>query len=112
MRAIFICQFCGAKGDSRCSRNAPFPHCSWYQDDKGLIHGCLYCRSCGAIYDTIGSLIAPIKLLLGRMPSKIVARYDFDTIKRLTEDEASEIPSLRTMNPYILEIMEEDGRTE
>lgn len=46
------------------------------------------------------------------MPSKIVARYDFDTIKRLTEDEASEIPSLRTMNPYILEIMEEDGRTE
>ena len=95
-----------------CSSNVPFPHCSWYQDYKGLVHGCLYCRSCGAIYDTIGSLIAPIKVLFGKMPSKIVAAYDFQTMMKLTIIGNPETPSLRSMNPYIVNMMEEDGRLE
>ena len=105
MKTTFKCQICGTKGDSRCSRNVPFPHCSWYQDNKGLIHGSLYCRSCDTVYDTIGSWLAPMKMLLGRMPSKIVAMYEFEKLQQLTENQPSEIPSLNTMNPYILEIM-------
>lgn len=112
MKARFTCQFCGATGDSRCSRDVPFPHCSWYQDYKGLVHGCLYCRSCGAVYDTIGSLITPIKLLFGKMPSKIVAAYHFQTMMKLTIIGNQETPSLRSMNPFILSMMEEDGRLE
>ena len=102
MKTTFRCQICGAKGDSRCSRNVPFPHCSWYKDDNGLIHGSLYCRSYGTVYDTIGSLITPFKMLLGKMPSKIVTIYEFEKLQQLMESQPSEIPSLNTMNHYIL----------
>ena len=88
----------------------PFPHYSWYSDYKRLVHGCLYCKSCGAVYDTVGSLIAPIKLMFGKMPSKIVASYTFETMIKLTRIGNPETPSIRSMNPAIISIMEEDGR--
>jgi hypothetical protein len=112
MKSVFKCRICGVKGESYCSRNVPFPDCSWYQDNKGLIHGCLYCRSCGTVYDTIGSLIAPIKMLFGRMPSKIVKTYEFKELQQLNESQSSEIPRLNTMNPDILDTMVEDGRIQ
>ena len=107
----FKCKYCGVAGDSYCSSDVPFPHCSWYKDYKGLVHGCLYCRSCGAVYDTIGAAI-PIKLLFGKMPSKIVAAYDFQTMMKLTIIGNPETPTLMSVNPYIIKIMEEDGRLE
>jgi len=106
----FTCKKCGQTGKSGCSWEFPFIHCSWYGDYKGLIHGCLYCRSCGAVHDTIGSLVAPIKLLFGRMPSKVVAIYEFSEFKRLTKINNLDFPSLRSMNPYISTAMMEDGR--
>jgi len=44
------------------------------------------------------------------MPSKIVATYDFSEFKEITEMNDPDIPSLRSMNPFILTAMEEDGR--
>ena len=110
MKDKFTCKKCGQTGESACSKELPFLHCSWYRDYKGLIHGCLYCRSCGAVYDTIGSFVAPIKLLFGRMPSKIVAVSEFSEFKKITKINNLDFPSLRSMNPYILNAMIEDGR--
>lgn len=110
MKNKFTCKKCGHTGESACSRELPFLHCSWYKDYKGLIHGCLYCRNCGAIYDTIGSLLGPIKILLGRMPSKIVATYDFSEMKEITKKNDPDIPSLRSMNPFMIDVMIEDDR--
>jgi hypothetical protein len=106
----FTCKKCGKTGSAACSSELPFLHCSWYEDYQGLIHGCLYCRNCGAVYDTIGSLLAPIKMLFGRMPSKIVATYDFSELKDITKKNDPDIPSLRSMNPFILNAMIDDGR--
>jgi hypothetical protein len=44
------------------------------------------------------------------MPSKIVATYSFEQILQLGEKQPTDIPSLGTINPFILEIMAEDGR--
>jgi hypothetical protein len=106
----FTCKICKRTGDVACSRELPFLHCSWYTDYKGLVHGCLYCRACGAIHDTIGPLLGVIKLLFGRMPSKVITTCEFITIKKLTRINNPDFPSLRSMNPYVLEAMEEDGR--
>ena len=110
MKNKFTCKKCGQTGESACSKELPFLHCSWYRDYKGLIHGCLYCRSCGAVYDTIGSLIAPIKLLFSKMPSKVIAVYEFSEFKKITQINNPDFSGLRSMNPYILNAMEEDGR--
>jgi hypothetical protein len=80
------------------------------RDYKGLIHGCLYCRSCGAVYDTIGSLLAPIKLLFGRMPSKIICVYEFSEFKEVTKINNPDFSGLRSINPFIIQTMIEDGR--
>ena len=110
MKNKFTCKKCGQTGESACSKEFPFLHCSWYRDYKGLIHGCLYCRSCGAVHDTIGSLVAPIKLLFGRMPSNVVAVYEFSEFKKITEINNSCFSGFRSMNPYIINAMIEDGR--
>jgi len=110
MKNKFTCKKCGQTGESACSKELPFLHCSWYRDYKGLIHGCLYCRSCGAVYDTIGSLAAPIKLLFSRMPSKVIGVYEFSEFKKITKINNPDFSGLRSMNPYILNAMEEDGR--
>jgi hypothetical protein len=84
----------------------------WYKAYNGLTHGCLYCRSCGAVHDTIGYffLLGIIKLLLKRIPSKVTAAYEFPEIKRLTRINNPNCPSLHSMNPYIIEAMIEDNR--
>ena len=110
MKNRFTCKKCGQIGGSGCSKQLRFLHCSWYRDHKGLIHGCLYCRSCGAVYDTIGSLVAPIRLLFSRMPSKVLAVYEFPDFKKITKMNNPDFSGLRSMNPYIIKAMEEDGR--
>lgn len=110
MKLKFTCRNCGKTGFAACSAKLPLLHCSWYRDYKGLIHGCLYCRSCGAVHDTNGSLVGPIKLLFSRVPSKVVAVYEFSAFKKLTRINNPDFPSLRSMNPFIIEAMIEDGR--
>lgn len=110
MKLKFRCRICGKTGSVACSKTFPFLHCAWYKDYKGLIHGCLYCRSCGTVYDTIGSFLALIAILFGRFPSKIIATFEFSVIKKLTRINNPDCPSLHSMNPYIINAMEEDGR--
>ena len=110
MKQRFRCKICGKVGNVACAKSLPFLHCRWYKDYKGLIHGSLYCRSCGTVYDTIGSFLAPIAILFGRFPSKIIFTYKFSVIKKLTRINNPDCPSLRSMNPYIVNVMEEDGR--
>jgi len=64
------------------------------------------------VHDTIGSAfgVGGIKLLFGRVPSKVVAVYEIPAFKKLTRINNPDFPSLRSMNPYILNAMEEDGR--
>jgi hypothetical protein len=110
MENKFTCKKCGQTGGAAGSKELPFLHCSWYRDYKGLIHGCLYCRSCGAVYDTIGSLLSPIKLLFGRMPSKVIGVYEFSEFKKITKINNPDFSGLRSMNPFIINTMIEDGR--
>jgi len=110
MKPKFRCRICGKTGFVACSKSLPFLHCSWYKDCKGLIHGSLYCRSCGTVYDTIGSFLALIAILFGRFPSKIIANFEFSVIKKLTRINNPDCPSLHSMNAYIINAMEEDGR--
>lgn len=106
----FTCKKCGQTGGSACSKGLSFLHCSWYKDYKGLIHGCLYCRSCGAVYDTVGSPLSLIKLLFGRMPSKVLCVYEFSEFKKITKINNPDFSGLRSMNPFIVNTMIEDGR--
>ena len=106
----FTCPNCKKTGLAACSKQLPFLHCSWYRDYEGLTHDCLYCRSCGAVHDTIGSFLGVIKTLFGRDPSEIVATYEISVLKRLTRINNHNFPGLRSINPYILSAIEEDGR--
>lgn len=62
------------------------------------------------VYDTVGSLSGLIKLLFGRMPSKILVTYEFADLKKVTKINNPDVGGLRSMNPYILQTMIEDGR--
>lgn len=104
----FKCKKCGAKGSAFLSCDTPFIHAPWYVDSKGLNHGFLYCRSCGAVYDTIGSLLGPIKMIIGQIPSKIVASYDFFTFRKVMRISGYGI--LAELHPVVLESMADDGR--
>jgi len=77
------CKNCGARGPAYLSNEIPFIFAPWYVDSKGLQHGFLYCRSCGTVHDTIGSLLGPIKMLFGSIPSTVVAFYDFPSFGKL-----------------------------
>jgi len=88
----------------------PFVHARWYRDYKCLVHECLYCRNCGAVYDTIGSLLGLIKLLLNRVPSKIIAVYKCSEIKLITSIGNSEFRGLFSMPPFVIRAMIEDDR--
>ena len=110
MKNKFTCKKCRQTGESACSNELPFLHCSWYRDHKGLTHGCLYCRSCGAVHDTLGSFLGAIQILFGRMPSKVVAVYEFSEFMKITKMNIPDFSGLRSMNPKIIIAMEEDGR--
>jgi hypothetical protein len=62
------------------------------------------------VYDTIGSLLSPIKLLFGRMPSKVLCVYEFSEFKKITKINNPDFSGLRSMNPFIINTMIEDGR--
>jgi hypothetical protein len=62
------------------------------------------------VYDTIGSFSALIKLLFSRMPSKVIAVYEFSEFMKITKINNPDFSGLRSMNPYIIDTMIEDGR--
>lgn len=62
------------------------------------------------MYDTVGSLSSLIKLLIGIMPSKILGVYEFAEFKKITKINNPDFSGLHSMNPYIVQIMIEDGR--
>jgi hypothetical protein len=49
-------------------------------------------------------------MLFSRMPSKVVAVYEFSELKEITKMNDPEFLGLRSMNPFILAAMQEDGR--
>ena len=108
----FKCKNCGIAGPAACSKDLPFIHCAWYPDGKGLIHGCLYCRHCGTVHDTIGSLLGPIKMLFGSIPSKVLIRYDTLTFNKLLRINTPEFRVFYTPPDQIILAMIEDGRFE
>jgi len=86
-----------------------FTHAPWYESQKGLLHNCIYCRSCGAVHDTIGPLLGAIKILFGRVPSKVVAVYEISAFKKLFRMNNPDT-GIRSLHPIIMEAMIEDGR--
>ena len=107
-KLTFKCKFCEAKGSAFLSDDTPFIHAPWYVDSKGLQHGFLYCRSCGMVYDTVGSLLAPIKMIFGLIPSKVIRSYDFLTFRKVMRISGYGI--LAGLHPIALESMMDDGR--
>jgi HEAT repeat protein len=75
MKLKFSCKVCKQRG--------PFVHTYWYTDERGLEHGLLYCRSCGAVHESMGSALGVIKLLTGRFPAEVIAVYDLATFQKL-----------------------------
>jgi len=112
MKLRFTCKSCKRSGLAELSGETPFVHAPWYIDYKGLQHNAIYCRSCGAVHDTIASILGVIKLQFGRTPSKVVALLESPAIKRLTVINSPSIPNLHSINPYIITAMKEDGRLE
>jgi len=102
----FTCRKCRTKGRAVLSRETPFAQGPWYQDAKGLLHNCVYCRSCGAVHDTTGSLFWPIKVLFGGFPSKVVLTLDPSSFQKVTRIANPDCPGL---HPLILRLMLEDG---
>ena len=110
MKLKFTCRNCKKTGFVASIKESDFIHVPWYTDYKGLIHGCLYCRSCGAVHDTIGPLLGAIKYLFRRVPSKVTGTYEFSAFKRLLIiNNPDFITPIRL--PYdVVEAMIEDGR--
>ena len=44
------------------------------------------------------------------MPSKVIAVYEFSEFKKITKINNPDFSGLRSMNPYIINAMIEDGR--
>ena len=90
-------------------------HCHWYTDKKGLVHNCIYCRSCGAVHDTVGSFFIPlgiIKLLFKKVPSTVITTYEITEAKKLARINNPGFPTLRGIHPHILMAMEENGHLD
>ena len=103
----FTCRSCRKTGfaDLTSMREfADFAHAPWYESQRGLLHNCIYCRSCGAVHDTIGSLLGPVKLLFRRIPSNVQATYEFSEFKKLFKMHNI------SLHPIIIEAMIDDGR--
>ncbi len=115
MKLKFTCRSCKKTGfaDLTSMREfADFVHAPWYESQRGLLHNCIYCRSCGAVHDTTGSPFPPfglIKMLLSRVPSKVEVTYEITEFKKLfrMNNPDTEITSL---HPIIIDAMIEDGR--
>lgn len=108
MKLKFTCKNCGKIGFADLSRATDFVHAPWYTY-KGLQHNCIYCRSCGAVHDTTGSPVGLIKLLFGRIPSKVEATYETSVFKKLIKMCNPDFLTLASLHPIIIEAMVEDG---
>ena len=82
MRFKFSCHVCGKGGSQENTSTTPFVFAYWYTESSGLQHGCLYCRSCGAVHDTVGTILGGLKVLFGGFPSKVIASYDSDNFQQ------------------------------
>jgi hypothetical protein len=106
----FTCKNCRSSGPAACSTDFSFLYCPWYTDYNQEAHDCIYCRHCGTVHDVVPSPWRALKRLLGRTPVKVVGAYRMPAIKRLTRIGNRHHPGLRTMHPFILEAMRQDGR--
>ena len=62
------------------------------------------------MHDTTGPLLGVIKMLFGRVPSKVLGVYEFSEFKKITKINNPDFSGLRSMNPLIIALMIEDGR--
>jgi HEAT repeat protein len=102
MKLKFSCKVCKERG--------PFVYDYWYTDDRGLDHGLLYCRSCGAVHESMGSSLGVIKLLMGRFPSEVVAVYDFASFQKLLKINNPDFITLAALPGATVAAMKADGR--
>ena len=105
----FTCRVCGKKGHMRGRQPLAFLQCRWYVDKRGLVHGCLYCRYCGGVHDTVGSLLGPLKMILGRLPSRVLVAYDAATFKKLLRINNHDYRTLGGLPDLLWLAMEQDG---
>jgi len=82
MKLKFSCHICGKQGSQERNSITPFVFAYWYTESSGLQHGCLYCRSCGAVHDTVGTILGGLKLLFGGFPSKVIVSYTSETFQQ------------------------------
>lgn len=75
MKFKFCCHICGRHASQENTSIIPFVFAYWYTESSGLQHGCLYCRSCGAVHDTVGTILGGLRLIFGGFPSKVIGSY-------------------------------------
>lgn len=112
MKLKFTCKNCGKSGFADLSLETQFTHAPWYESQRGLLHNCIYCRSCGAVHDTTGPPFPPfglIKVLLSRVPSKVEVTYEFSEFKKLFRMNNPDT-GITSLHPIIIDAMIEDGR--
>ncbi|MBA7660861.1 hypothetical protein ES703_68867 [subsurface metagenome] len=111
MKLKFTCRNCKKTGFAELSMETQFTHAPWYESQRGLLHNCIYCRSCGAVHDTIGSafIVGEIKLLFRRVPSDVQAAHEFSAFKNLLKMN-NPGAGITSLHPIIIEAMIEDGR--
>ena len=105
MKFRFGCPICGKVASQKNTDITPFVFAYWYTESSGLQHGCLYCRSCGAVHDTVGTILGGLKLLLGVFPSKVVITYNSETFKQKVE-----LGEIYVIPRVVARAMIEDGR--
>jgi hypothetical protein len=113
MKLKFTCRNCKKTGFADLSLETHFVHAPWYTDYKGLLHNCIYCRSCGAVHDTTGHPFPPfglIKLLFARIPSKVEVAHEFSEFKKITKINNPDFRTLASLHPIIINALIEDGR--
>ena len=85
MKFKFTCRICGKRGSQENTSITPFVFAYRYAD-SGLEHDCLYHRTCGAVHDTVGTVLGGLKAILsGGFPSNVVAAYNNDRFQRKIE---------------------------
>ena len=106
MRYSFRCHICGRRGSQQNTSTTPFVFAYWYTERSGLEHGCLYCRLCGGVHDTVGTVLGGLRLLFGGFPSKVVVSYTTDAFQQAFD--AGDI--LWGLPGIVARAMVEDGR--
>ena len=105
MKLKFSCHICGKQGSQERNSITPFVFAYWYTESSGLQHGCLYCRSCGAVHDTVGTILGGLKLLFGGFPSKVIVSYTSETFQQKVD-----ICEIHVIPRVVARAMIADGR--